>query len=69
MALARLSAQKYNIEFYLCMRECLSDEIVKNIGSECKRIPDLLTRHCVTLRFHAPPRRDHARRGRKGFLL
>jgi len=41
--LARLSAQKYGIEFYLCKRECLNDEIVKNTGSECKRIPDLLT--------------------------
>ena len=51
MALARLSAQKYGIEFYLCRRECLSDEIVKNTGAECKRIPDQLTGNQYPLQF------------------
>ena len=36
---SELSAHKYDIEFKLCTRECLSDEIVKNTGFECKRTP------------------------------
>ena len=47
--LSEPGAQKYGTEFKLCKRECLSDEIAKNTGSECKRISDLLTSYFFDL--------------------